>query len=212
MRAKEERRTEREWRCQEMWKRKKKENKKRAIEERKCFEYREFGHRASHCRKVEEEELTQVPSNRFEVLKVRVMQRGKESGKKVTKDRREILREERAKRGVEARQIKIEKRKRTLRKVIVKIGLKQKEEEGIATEVLLDSRATGLVMSKEFVRKHRFRRMELEKPLYMRNVNSTFNHVGPIVDMVEVEEKDIDRCDRKSEVEHHIRYAMASTP
>jgi len=143
------------------------------------------------------------------VLKVRLMQRGKESGKKVTKDRREILREQRAKRGVEARQIKIKKRKRTLRKVIVKIGLKQKEEEGIATEVLLDNRATELVMSKEFVGKHRFRRMELEKPLYMRNVNSTFNHVGP---MVEVEEKDIDRCDRKSEVEHHIRYAMASTP
>jgi len=40
-----------------------------------------------------------VSSNRFEVLKVRVMQKGEGSGKEMTKDRREILREEKAKRG-----------------------------------------------------------------------------------------------------------------
>jgi len=40
-----------------------------------------------------------VSSNRFEVLKVRVMQRGERSSKETTKDRREILREEKAKRG-----------------------------------------------------------------------------------------------------------------
>jgi len=38
-------------------------------------------------------------SNKFEVLKSRVMQRGEESGKELVKDRREILRKERAKRG-----------------------------------------------------------------------------------------------------------------
>ena len=67
------------------------------------------------------------------------------------KDRRKILREEKAKRGVETK----EKKEKVLREVTVKIGLKQEEEEeGGVTEVLLDSGATGLVMSKEFARKH----------------------------------------------------------
>ena len=70
----------------------------------------------------------------------------------------------------------------------MKIGLKQEEkEEGIVTEVLLDSGATGLVMSKEFARKNKFKRMKLKRPVYVRNVDSMLNYVGPIVDTVEVE-------------------------
>ena len=69
----------------------------------------------------------------------------------------------------------------------VKIGLKRKEEEGIVVEALLDSGATGLVMSKEFARKQRFRRTKLERPIYIRNVDGTLNYVGPIVDTVEIE-------------------------
>jgi len=71
-----------------------------------------------------------VSSNRFEVLKVRVMQRGEGSGKEVAKDRREVLREEKAKRRVEVRQTKVErkeKKEKLLREVMVKIGLKQEE-------------------------------------------------------------------------------------
>ena len=79
------------------------ENKQRAIEERKYFACRRFGHMAYNCRDVGVEELIQVSSNRFEVLKVRVMQRGEESSKEVAKDRKKILREERAKREVEGR-------------------------------------------------------------------------------------------------------------
>ena len=155
------------------------------MEERKCFEYGGFGHLASHCRNRGGEEPVQVSSNRFEVLKVRVMQRGEGSGKKVVKDRREILREEKAKRGVEEKK---EKKEKVLREVTVKIGLKQEEEEeGIVTEALLDSGATGLVMSKEFARKHRFKRMKLERLVYIRNVDGMLNYVEPIVDMVEVE-------------------------
>jgi len=161
------------------------------MEERKCFRCGEFGHIASHCRNIGEEELTQGSLNRFEVLKVRVMQREEGSSKKTMKDRREILREEKAKRGVEVKQTKVdrkEKKEKTLREVVVKIRLKQEEEEEeIITEVLLDSGATGLVMSEEFVRRHKFRRMKLEKPIYMRNVNGMLNYVGPIVDIVEVE-------------------------
>jgi len=148
------------------------------MEERKCFGCGGFGYMASHCRNREGEEPVQVSSNRFEVLKVRVMQRGEGSGKEIVKDRKEILREKKAKRGVE----KKEKKEKVLREVIVKIGLKQEEEEeGIVTEALLDSGATGLVMSEEFARKHKFRRTKLERPVYVGNVNGTLNYVGPIV-------------------------------
>jgi len=42
-------------------------------------------------------------------------------------------------------------------------------------------------MSEEFVRKHRFRRTKLEKPIYVRNVDGTLNYVRLIVDTVEIE-------------------------
>ena len=71
---------------------------------------------------------------------------------------------------------------------MVKIRLEQeKDEEEIVTDVLLDNRATELVMNEEFVRKHRFRRTKLERPIYVRNVDRTLNYIGPIVDTVEVE-------------------------
>jgi len=191
MRVREERRAEKEWRQQEMWKRRREENRQRAMEERKCFGCRGFGHMACYCRNMGEEELTLVSSNKFEVLKIRVMQRGKGSSKEVAKDRREILREEKAKRGIEMRQTKIErkeKKEKLLRKVTVKIGLKQEEEEeGVVTEALLDSEATELVMSEEFARRYKFKRTKLERLVYVRNVDSTLNYVGPIVDTVEVE-------------------------
>jgi len=118
------------------------------------------------------------------------MQRGEGSGGEVRKDRREILKEEKAKKGIEMRQTKVErqeKKNKLLREVTVKIGLKQEEEEGIIVDTLLDSGATGLVMSKEFARKHRFRRTKLERLIYVRNINGMLNYVGPIVDTVEVE-------------------------
>jgi len=54
-------------------------------------------------------------------------------------------------------------------------------------DALLDSRATGLVMSEEFARKHRFRRTKLERLIYVRNVDGTLNYRGLIVDIVEIE-------------------------
>ena len=130
------------------------------------------------------EEPIPVSSNRFEVLKVRVMQKGEGSSKEIVKNRKEILREEKAKREVK----KKEKKEKMLREVTVKIRLKQEEEEeGVVIEKLLDSNVTGLVISEEFARRHKFRRTKLERPVYMRNVNSTLNYVRPIVDTVEVE-------------------------
>jgi len=184
MKRREEKRAEKKWRYQEIRERRREENRQKAMEERKCFACRGFGHIAYSCRKVGEEKPIQGFSNRFEVLKVRVIQRGKGSGKEVAKDRREILREEKAKREVE----KKEKKEKLLREVTVKIGLKQEEEEeGIVTEALLDGGATGLVMSEEFAKKHKFKRMKLERPVYVRNVDGTLNYAGPIVDTVEVE-------------------------
>jgi len=52
---------------------------------------------------------------------------------------------------------------------------------------LLDSGAAGLVMSEEFVKKHRFRRTKLERPIYVGNMDGMLNYTGLIVDTVEVE-------------------------
>ena len=184
MKRREEKRVEKEWRYQERRERRREANRQKAMEERKCFGCRGFGHIANHCRNVGVEEPVLVFSNRFEVLKVRVMQKGEGSSKEIVRDRRKILREEKAKRGVE----KKEKKEKVLREVTVKIGLKQeKEEEGITTEALLDSGTTGLVMSEEFTRRHRFKRMRLERPVYVRNVDGMLNYAGPIMDTVEVE-------------------------
>ena len=42
-------------------------------------------------------------------------------------------------------------------------------------------------MSEEFTRRHRFRRIKLERPIYVRNIDSILNYVGLIVDIVKVE-------------------------
>ena len=56
-----------------MRERKREENRQIVMEERKCFACGEFGHMTSHCRNVGKEVLALVLSNRFEVLKNRVM-------------------------------------------------------------------------------------------------------------------------------------------
>ena len=78
MRIKEERKAEKEWRCQEIREARREENRRRAMEERKCFGCGGFGHMANHCRNVGKEEPMTVSSNKFKVLKVRVIQRGEQ--------------------------------------------------------------------------------------------------------------------------------------
>ena len=74
-----------------------------------------------------------------------------------------------------------------LREVIVKISLERVDtQEGVTVEVLLNSGAMGLVMSLEFVRKQGFRLKKIERPIYVRNVNSSFNKEGLIKHMIEV--------------------------
>ena len=112
-----------------------------------------------------------MSSNKFEVLKSRVMNVGEGSGRKIRKDRKIILREEKLKekkRPVEVRKIEGGK---ILREVIVKIGLKQqKNEEGIVVETLLNSSMIGLMMSLEFARKNKFKKKKLDRPIYVRSM------------------------------------------
>ena len=54
-------------------------------------------------------------------------------------------------------------------------------------EVLLDSGATELVMSLEFARKNQLRKKKLDRLIYVRNVDGTFNYEGLIEYTVEVE-------------------------
>ena len=83
MRRREEKRAEKEWRYQERRERRREVNRQKAMEERRCFGCGGFGHMANHCRNVGVEEPVSVSSNRFEVLKVRVMQKGEGSGKEI---------------------------------------------------------------------------------------------------------------------------------
>jgi len=63
-----------------------------------------------------------------------------------------------------------------LREVTVKIGLERINiQERVTVKVLLDSRAIGLVISSEFVRKQKFKLKKIERPIYIRNVDGTFN-------------------------------------
>jgi len=79
---------------------------------------------------------------------------------------------------------KMEMRKvegKPLREVMVKIELERIDtQEGIMVEVLLDSGATGLVMSSEFAKKQGFKLKKLERLMNVRNVNGLLNKEGPI--------------------------------
>ena len=63
----------------------------------------------------------------------------------------------------------VEKKEKLFREVTVKIELKQEEDkEGIVVKALLDSGMTRLVMSLEFIRKNKFRKKKLDRPIYVR--------------------------------------------
>ena len=70
---------------------------------------------------------------------------------------------------------------------MVKIGLERIDmQEGVTVEALLDSRATGLVMSSEFAKKQDFKLKKLERQMNMRNIDGSLNKEGPIEHMVKV--------------------------
>jgi len=56
-------------------------------------------------------------------------------------------------------------------------------QKGIMVEALLDSRATGLVMSSEFAKKQGFKLKRLERLMNIRNVDGSLNKEEPIEHM-----------------------------
>ena len=69
----------------------------------------------------------------------------------------------------------------------MKIGLERIDiQKGIIVKALLDSGATGLVMSSEFARKQGFKLKKLDRFIYVRNINGLLNKEGPIKHTVEV--------------------------
>jgi len=74
-----------------------------------------------------------------------------------------------------------------LKEVTVKIELERIDmQERITVEALLDSGAMGLVISLEFARKQRFKLKKLDRPMYIRNIDSSLNKEGLIEHTVEV--------------------------
>jgi len=53
-------------------------------------------------------------------------------------------------------------------------------------EALLDSNATGLVISSEFVRKQSFKLKKIERSIYVKNIDGSFNKERPIEYTVEI--------------------------
>ena len=74
-----------------------------------------------------------------------------------------------------------------MKEVTLKIGLEKIDnQEGITVEALLDSGATGIVISSEFARKQGFKLKKLERPMQVRNVDGMLNKEGLIENTVEV--------------------------
>ena len=59
-------------------------------------------------------------------------------------------------------------------------------QKGIMVGALLNSGATGLVISSEFARKQEFKIKRLKRPINVRNVDGSFNKEGLIENMVEI--------------------------
>ena len=136
----EKKKTDKEKRIEEARMRKD-EKRRKVIRERRCFVCNRFGHMAWYCRnRGEKEGPAQVPLNKFEVLKDRVMQRGEGSGKEVGKNRREILREERKKNIREKKKVQV----RMLDK-----DKKEKKEKRIDDEKKMEDKEREIEAEKE---------------------------------------------------------------
>jgi len=73
-----------------------------------------------------------------------------------------------------------------LREVWLNIGVEKIDtHEGVMIKALLDSGATGMFMDRQTAARHGFKLQKLERPLVVRNVDSTNNSGGAITHQVE---------------------------
>ena len=69
----------------------------------------------------------------------------------------------------------------------MKIGLKRiSTQKELTVEALLDSRAIRLVISSEFAQRQGFKLKKIERSIYVRNVNSSFNKMRLIKHTVKI--------------------------
>ena len=69
----------------------------------------------------------------------------------------------------------------------MKIGLKRiSTQKELTVEALLDSRAIRLVISSEFAQRQGFKLKKIERSIYVRNVNSSFNKMRLIEHTVKI--------------------------
>jgi len=74
-----------------------------------------------------------------------------------------------------------------LKEVTVKIVLERIDtQKEVTVKILLDSNLTELVISSKFTKKQGFKLKKIEKLIYVRNVDSSFNKEGSIEHTVEV--------------------------
>ena len=60
---------------------------------------------------------------------------------------------------------------------MVKIELKQEDKEDrIIVKALLNSKVIELVISSKFTKKYMFKKIKLDRSIYIMNVNGIFNH------------------------------------
>ena len=70
---------------------------------------------------------------------------------------------------------------RPLREVWMKVGLEKLDmHEGTTVKALLDSRATGIFMDKDFTKEQGFKLEKLDRPVKVKNVDGTSNERGKI--------------------------------
>jgi len=94
-----------------------------------------------------------------------------------------ILKSEKSKKKVKVRKVE----GRALKEATMKIGLERiNMQEGIMIEALLDSGATGLIISLKFAKKQGFKLKKLERPMNVRNIDGSLNKKRLIEHMVEV--------------------------
>ena len=74
-----------------------------------------------------------------------------------------------------------------LKEVTVKIGLERIDtQKEVTVNILLDSNIIELVISSEFTKKQGFKLKKIEKLIYVRNVDGSFNKEESIEHTVEV--------------------------
>ena len=104
----------------------------------------------------------------------------------------------------ETKQREVRRTLKGLQKVWMQIGVEKIDtHKGISVKALLDSRATGLFISKKCAERGGFKLIKLEKLILVRNIDGTGNSGGAILHKVEVniyfkghmERVQMDMCD-----------------